>query len=89
MTGRTAGPMIKKNDFCLKNEWLCVCKMKLGCTPCSKVGTLRVETKMGMKLSKEWANIEIIYCGKDRKQQLSSLRKKFFVTENLLHINQH
>ena len=30
--------------------------MKLGCTPCSKVGTLGVETKMGMKLSKEWAN---------------------------------
>ena len=28
----------QKNDFCLKNEWLYVCKMKLGCTPCSKVG---------------------------------------------------
>ena len=33
--------------------------MKLGCTPCSKVGTLGVETKMGMKLSKEWADNEI------------------------------
>ena len=68
----------QKNDFCLKNEWLCVCKIKLGCTLCSKVGTLGVETKMGMKLSKEWANNEITYCGKNRKQQLSSLRKKFF-----------
>ena len=68
----------QKNDFCLKNEWLCVCKMKLGCAPCSKVGTLAVETKMGMKISKEWANDEITYCGKDRKQQLSSLRKKIF-----------
>ena len=63
----------QKNKFCLKNKWLCVCKMKLGCTPCSKVGTLGVETKMGMKLSKEWANNEITYCGKYRKQQLSSL----------------
>ena len=33
---------------------------------------------MGMKISKKWANNEITYCGKDRKQQLSSLRKKIF-----------
>jgi hypothetical protein len=36
----------QKNDFCLKNEWFCVCKIKLGCTPCRNVGTLGVETKM-------------------------------------------
>uniref|UniRef100_A0A8D2KSJ0 HAT C-terminal dimerisation domain-containing protein n=1 Tax=Varanus komodoensis TaxID=61221 RepID=A0A8D2KSJ0_VARKO len=78
----------QKNDFCLKNEWLCVCKMKLGYKPCRKVGTLGVEMKMGMKLSKEWTNNEITYSGKDRKQQLNSLWKKKLSTENLLHIKQ-
>jgi hypothetical protein len=31
-----------------------------------------------MKLSKEWTSKEVTCSGKDRKQQLSSLRKKMF-----------
>ena len=27
----------QRNEFLLKNEWPCVFKMKLGCTPCRKV----------------------------------------------------
>jgi hypothetical protein len=68
----------QKNDFCSKNEWLNVHKMKLGCTICRNVGTLGTETTMGMKISKEWANNEITYSGKERKLQLGSLRKKIF-----------
>ena len=68
----------QRNEFLSKNEWLCVFKMKLGCTPCRKVGTLGVEAKMGMKVSKDWVNNEITYNGVDRKQQLGSLRKKIF-----------
>ncbi|XP_065662771.1 E3 SUMO-protein ligase KIAA1586-like [Hydra vulgaris] len=33
---------------------------------------------MGMKISKEWFNNEVSYYGENRKQQLSSLRKKIF-----------
>ncbi|XP_066475289.1 E3 SUMO-protein ligase KIAA1586-like [Tiliqua scincoides] len=62
----------QKNDFCLKNEWLCVCRMKLGCTACRKVGPLGVETKMGMKVSKEWAKNEITYCGKAHEKIITA-----------------
>jgi hypothetical protein len=31
---------------------------------------------MGIKLSKEWTSKEVTYSEKDRKEQLSSLRKK-------------
>lgn len=68
----------QKNDFCLKNEWLSFCRMKLGCTLCRQVGTLGVEAKMGMNICKEWANNEVTHSGKDRSQQLASLRKKIF-----------
>ena len=66
----TCWTLVQKNDFCLRHEWLYVRNQKLGCTPCGKVGTLGVEAKTGMKVSREWANNEITYYGDERKQQL-------------------
>jgi hypothetical protein len=34
---------------------------KIGCGACRKVQTLEIEAKMGMKISKEWANNEITH----------------------------
>jgi len=45
---------------------------------CRKVRTLRVEAKMGMKISKEWASGTITFFGESRQQQLTSPRKKIF-----------
>jgi hypothetical protein len=37
-----------------------------------------MEAKMGMKISKEWANNEITHFGITREQQVTSLRTKIF-----------
>lgn len=74
----TCWTLDQRNDFCAKYDWLFIHNTKLGCTPCRKVGYLGVEAKMGMKISKEWANNQITYFGTNRKQQLMSLRKKLF-----------
>jgi hypothetical protein len=37
-----------------------------------------MEAKMGIKISKEWANSEITHFGITREQQLTSLRTKIF-----------
>lgn len=68
----------QKNSFCEKNDWLDFHDQKLGCKVCKKVGSLGVERKNGMKISKEWANIEVTSYGTKRSQQLTSLRKKIF-----------
>ena len=62
----------QKNEFCTKYDWLSIHDKKLGCFPCQKVGSLGVEAKMGMKVSKEWSNNQITYFGirPNRKQQL-------------------
>ena len=74
----TCWTLDQRNDFCAKYSWLFIHNTKLGCTPCRKVGYLRVEAKMGMKLSKELAKYHITYFGSNRKQQLMSLGKKLF-----------
>jgi hypothetical protein len=33
---------------------------------------------MGIKIAKEWVNCEVTFHGENRKQQLTSLRKKIF-----------
>ena len=51
----------QRNDFCKKHDWLSIRLKKLGCIPREKVGNLGVETKMGMKISQEWANNNITH----------------------------
>jgi hypothetical protein len=46
----------QNNEFCEKNVWLYTKNRKIGCGACRKVQTLEIEAKMGMKISKEWAN---------------------------------
>jgi hypothetical protein len=66
--------MEQKIDFCGRYEWLCVRRKKLGCTVCRKVGTLGIEAKMGMKISKEWTDGEVSCYGDEKKKQQDSLR---------------
>lgn len=74
----TCWTLYQKNDYCSKYDWLYVCKQKLGCSVCQKVGSLGVESKIGMKISKAWAECNITFFGESRQQQLTSLRKKIF-----------
>ena len=69
----------QKLDFCGRYEWLCVRRKKLGCTVCRKVGTLGIEAKMGMKISKEWTDGEVSCYGDEKKKQQNSLRKKILL----------
>jgi hypothetical protein len=69
----------QKNEFCKKkNVWLYSKNRKIGCGACRKVQTLGIEAKMGMKISKEWANNEITHFGITREPQLTFLRTKLF-----------
>jgi hypothetical protein len=45
---------------------------------CKNIGYLSVEKNVGMRLSKEWNSSEIASYSDNRKQQLTSLRKKIF-----------
>jgi hypothetical protein len=51
---------------------------KLFVVPAVKFELLEWRQKMGMKISKEWANNEITHFGITREQQLTSLRTKIF-----------
>lgn len=51
-----------------KYDWLLVKNGKLGCSTCKEVGILSVKKKTGMKISKEWANVETDSYG-DTKQK--------------------
>jgi hypothetical protein len=66
----------QKNEFCGKKSL--VMSKKNGCGACRKARTLGMEAKMGMKISKEWANNEITHFGVTLEQQLTSLRTKIF-----------
>ena len=66
----------QKIEYCRKYDWLFVCNQNLGCDLCRKVGVLGVEANMGMKIATEWASGTVTFSGKNRRQQLRSLRKK-------------
>lgn len=68
----------QKNDFTKKYDWLTIECKKLGCSICKKIGTVNIEKKSGMRISKEWVNNEVTSNGENRTQQLTSLRKKIF-----------
>lgn len=68
----------QKNEFCKKYDWLLVQNQKLGCKVCQKVGSLGVEKKTGMKMSKQWTGCDISSFGESRAQQQTALRKKIF-----------
>ena len=69
----------QKLDFCGRYEGLFFRRKKLGCTVCRKVGTLCIEAKMGMKISKEWTDGEVSCYGDEKKKQQNSLRKKILL----------
>jgi hypothetical protein len=71
MTGIAAGLLIRKLPMMC--EWLNIQNKKLGCILCQKIVSLGVEKKVGMKISKEWANNEINYFGTYRQQLLMYL----------------
>jgi hypothetical protein len=52
-----------KERILWKKVWLCTKNRKIGYCACRKVRTLGIEAKMGMKISKEWANNEITHFG--------------------------
>jgi hypothetical protein len=56
---------------------------------CKKLGSLVVEKNMGMKIGKEWVNCEVTFYGENRKQQLTSLRKKSLITKKAHAIKPH
>jgi hypothetical protein len=59
----------QKNEFCEKKKvWLCTKNRKTSCGACHKVRTLGIGAKMGMKITKEWANNEITHFGITGKQ---------------------
>jgi hypothetical protein len=66
--------------------WLCTKNRKICCGACRKVRTLGMEARMGMKISKEWANNEITHFGITQEQQLTSLRVKIFRQKKVLVI---
>jgi len=68
----------QKNDYPSKYDWLYVCKQKLGCSSCQKVGSLGVESNIGMKIVKARTDGNITFFGESRQQQLTSLRKEIF-----------
>jgi len=74
----TCWTLDQKNDYFSKYDWLYVCKQKLGCSSCQKVGSLGVESNIGMKTVKAWADGNITFFGESQQQQLTSLRKKIF-----------
>ena len=57
-------------------SWLICEKGKLGCSMCSKVGSLPVMKTQGLNISIEWSSSLIGFHGKTRSVQLASLRKK-------------
>jgi hypothetical protein len=50
-------------------------KEKLGCTLCQNVGTLGVEKKMGMKISKSWGNYKISAYSELQKQHYAFMEE--------------
>lgn len=68
----------QKTEFCEKYDWLLIKNGKLGCSTCKEVGILSVKKKTGMKISKEWANVEIDSYGDTKQKKQTSLRKKIF-----------
>lgn len=76
----------QKDELVKKNDWLCFKDGKLGCSVCKKVGSLGVEKEMGMRMAREWVNFEVAFYGENRKQQLTSLRKKSLIIRRVLAI---
>jgi hypothetical protein len=56
--GLAAGLLIKKLP--MKYGLLNIRNKKLGCMLCQKIGSLGIEKKVAMKISKEWTDNEII-----------------------------
>lgn len=56
--------------------WLVCERGKLGCSICSKVGSLGVEKTRGLNISIEWSSSLVGFHGKTRSVHLASLRKK-------------
>ena len=68
----------QKTEFCEKYDWLLIKNGKLGCSTCKEVGILSVKKKTGMKILKEWANVEIDSYGDTKQKKQTSLGKKIF-----------
>lgn len=74
----------KKRQF----PWLLSESRKLGCSFCNKIQHLGVSKTRGVNISKEWSSTSVSYYGKDKKSQLTSLRKKIFEhAKTTAHIN--
>lgn len=59
-----------------KHKWLVSKNGRLGCSDCASVRNLGLHKTQGLFLSNEWVCCEVSFNGKDKAQQLKSLRTK-------------
>ena len=78
-------PVSQKEEFVKKGDWLCFKERLLDCSIYKKWTVLKY--RMGMRIAREWVNVEVSSYGENRQHHLSSLRKEILIIKLQSKVN--